>query len=99
MIAEKYQGIRPAPGYPACPEHSEKAPLFALLDAEKRAGIALTDSFAMWPPAAVSGFYFSHPQSQYFAVGKIDKDQVEDYAKRKGWSIPMAERWLAPNLG
>jgi 5-methyltetrahydrofolate--homocysteine methyltransferase len=99
MIAEKYQGIRPAPGYPACPEHSEKAPLFTLLDAEKRAGIALTDSFAMWPTAAVSGFYFSHPQSQYFAVGKIDKDQVEDYAKRKGWSIPMAERWLAPNLG
>ncbi len=99
MIAEKYQGIRPAPGYPACPEHSEKAPLFTLLEAEKRAGIALTDSFAMWPTAAVSGFYFSHPQSQYFAVGKIDKDQVEDYAKRKGWSIPMAERWLAPNLG
>jgi 5-methyltetrahydrofolate--homocysteine methyltransferase len=99
MIAEKYQGIRPAPGYPACPEHSEKAPLFELLEAEKRAGISLTDSFAMWPTAAVSGFYFSHPQSQYFAVGKIDKDQVEDYAKRKGWSIPMAERWLAPNLG
>jgi 5-methyltetrahydrofolate--homocysteine methyltransferase len=99
MIAEKYQGIRPAPGYPACPEHSEKAPLFELLEAEKRAGISLTDSYAMWPTAAVSGFYFSHPQSQYFAVGKIDKDQVEDYAKRKGWSIPMAERWLAPNLG
>jgi 5-methyltetrahydrofolate--homocysteine methyltransferase len=98
LIAEKYVGIRPAPGYPACPEHSEKAPLFALLDATKRAGIALTDSYAMWPTAAVSGFYYSHPQSQYFAVGKIDKDQVEDYAKRKGWSIPMAERWLAPNL-
>ncbi len=98
LIAEKYQGIRPAPGYPACPEHSEKAPLFTLLDAEKRAGIALTDSYAMWPTAAVSGFYFSHPESKYFAVGKIDKDQVEDYAKRKGWSIPMAERWLAPNL-
>ena len=98
LIAEKYQGIRPAPGYPACPEHSEKVPLFTLLDATKRAGIALTDSYAMWPTAAVSGFYYSHPQSQYFAVGKIDKDQVEDYAKRKGWSIPMAERWLAPNL-
>jgi 5-methyltetrahydrofolate--homocysteine methyltransferase len=98
LIAERYVGIRPAPGYPACPEHSEKAPLFTLLDAEKRAAISLTDSYAMWPTAAVSGFYYSHPQSQYFAVGKIDKDQVEDYAKRKGWSIPMAERWLAPNL-
>ncbi len=98
LIAEKYLGIRPAPGYPACPEHSEKAPLFVLLDATKRAGITLTDSYAMWPTAAVSGFYYSHPQSQYFAVGKIDHDQVADYAKRKGWSIPMAERWLAPNL-
>jgi 5-methyltetrahydrofolate--homocysteine methyltransferase len=98
LIAEKYVGIRPAPGYPACPEHSEKAPLFVLLDAEKRAGISLTDSYAMWPTAAVSGFYYSHPQSQYFAVGKIDKDQVEDYARRKGWSIPLAERWLASNL-
>ncbi len=98
MIAEKYVGIRPAPGYPACPEHSEKAPLFTLLDAAKRADITLTDSFAMWPTAAVSGFYYSHLQSQYFAVGKIDRDQVEDYAKRKGWSIPMADRWLAPNI-
>lgn len=98
LIAEKYVGIRPAPGYPACPEHSEKVPLFALLDATKRIGITLTDSYAMWPTAAVSGFYYSHPQAQYFAVGKIDRDQVEDYAKRKGWSIPMAERWLAPNL-
>ncbi len=98
MIAEKYVGIRPAPGYPACPEHSEKAVLFALLDATKRAHIALTDSYAMWPTAAVSGFYFSHPQAQYFAVGKIDRDQLEDYAKRKGWSVPLAERWLAPNL-
>ncbi len=98
MIAEKYVGIRPAPGYPACPEHSEKAPLFALLDATKRADISLTDSYAMWPTAAVSGFYLAHPQAQYFAVGKIDRDQVEDYAKRKGWSIPMADRWLAPNL-
>jgi 5-methyltetrahydrofolate--homocysteine methyltransferase len=98
MIAEKYVGIRPAPGYPACPEHSEKAPLFALLDAPAHAGITLTESFAMWPTAAVSGFYFSHPQSQYFAVGKIDRDQLADYAARKGWDIGMAERWLAPNL-
>jgi 5-methyltetrahydrofolate--homocysteine methyltransferase len=98
LIAEKYQGIRPAPGYPACPEHSEKAPMFELLGATKRAGITLTDSFAMWPTAAVSGFYFSHPQSQYFAVGKIDKDQLADYANRKGWDIAKAERWLAPNL-
>ncbi len=99
MVAEKYQGIRPAPGYPACPEHSEKAPLFELLNAPAEVGMTLTDSFAMLPTAAVSGFYYSHPQSQYFAVGKIDKDQTEDYAKRKGWDLPMAERWLAPNLG
>jgi len=99
LIAEKYRGIRPAPGYPACPEHSEKASLFTLLDAEQKAGIRLTESFAMWPTAAVSGFYFSHPQSQYFAVGKIDRDQVEDYARRKGWDLPTAERWLAPNIG
>lgn len=99
LIAEKYVGIRPAPGYPACPEHSEKAPLFELIKADQRSGISLTDSFAMLPTASVSGFYYSHPQSQYFAVGKIDKDQVEDYAKRKGWSIPTAERWLAPNIG
>ena len=99
MVAEKYQGIRPAPGYPACPEHSEKAPLFELLNAPAEVDMTLTDSFAMLPTAAVSGFYYSHPQSQYFAVGKIDKDQTEDYAKRKGWDLPMAERWLAPNLG
>jgi len=99
LIAEKYVGIRPAPGYPACPEHSEKGPLFALLDAEQKGGISLTDSYAMWPTAAVSGFYFAHPQSQYFAVGKIDRDQVEDYAKRKAWDLPKAERWLAPNIG
>jgi 5-methyltetrahydrofolate--homocysteine methyltransferase len=98
LIAEKYVGIRPAPGYPACPEHSEKGPLFAALRATEQAGISLTDSFAMWPTAAVSGWYFSHPQSQYFAVGKIDRDQLVDYAKRKGWDIPTAERWLAPNL-
>ena len=99
LISESYRGIRPAPGYPACPDHTEKASLFSLLDVERHAGIKLTESFAMWPTAAVSGWYFSHPQSKYFALGKIDKDQVEDYARRKGISVEMAERWLAPNLG
>jgi len=99
MIAEKYRGIRPAPGYPACPEHSEKGPLFELLHAPENAGITLTDNYAMLPTAAVSGFYFSHPESSYFAVGKIGRDQLEDYAQRKGWDIETAERWLAPNLG
>ncbi|WP_026177297.1 methionine synthase [Thiobacillus denitrificans] len=99
LIAEKYQGIRPAPGYPACPEHSEKAPLFAVLDATARIGVELTENFAMWPGAAVSGFYLSHPDSQYFAVAKVARDQVEDYARRKGWTLTEAERWLAPNLG
>ncbi len=98
IIAEKYRGIRPAPGYPACPEHSEKGPLFDLLQAPKNAGITLTESYAMLPTAAVSGFYFSHPQAQYFATGKVDKDQVADYAKRKGWTLEEAERWLAPVL-
>ncbi len=98
LIAEKYRGIRPAPGYPACPEHTEKGPLFELLDAPNKAGITITDSFAMLPTAAVSGFYFSHPKSQYFATGKIDKDQVASYAMRKGWDIETAERWLAPVL-
>jgi 5-methyltetrahydrofolate--homocysteine methyltransferase len=98
IIAEKYRGIRPAPGYPACPEHSEKAPLFELLQAPKNAGITLTESFAMLPTAAVSGFYFSHPQAQYFATGKVDKDQVANYAQRKGWTLEEAERWLAPVL-
>jgi 5-methyltetrahydrofolate--homocysteine methyltransferase len=99
LIAEKYRGIRPAPGYPACPEHSEKATLFELLNATEHTTIALTESFAMHPTAAVSGWYFSHPQSQYFVVGKLSRDQVEDYAKRKGWSRDVAERWLAPYLG
>jgi 5-methyltetrahydrofolate--homocysteine methyltransferase len=99
LIAEKYQGIRPAPGYPACPEHSEKAGLFELLDATPAIGVKLTENFAMWPGAAVSGFYLSHPDSQYFAVAKIERDQVEDYARRKGWTLAEAERWLAPNLG
>ena len=99
MIAEKYRGIRPAQGYPACPEHSEKGPLFDLLQAPEKAGITITESFAMLPTAAVSGFYFAHPESTYFALGKIGRDQVEDYAKRKGWDMATAERWLAPVLG
>ncbi len=98
LIEEKYRGIRPAPGYPACPEHTEKGALFELLQAPINAGITLTESYAMLPTAAVSGFYFSHPQAQYFATGKVDKDQVEDYAKRKGWALEEAERWLAPVL-
>jgi 5-methyltetrahydrofolate--homocysteine methyltransferase len=98
LIAEKYRGIRPAPGYPACPDHTEKALLWKLLDAEKNAGITLTDSFAMWPAASVSGFYFAHPEAQYFGVGKIERDQVEDYARRKGMTVADVERWLAPNL-
>ncbi|HEX7914351.1 methionine synthase [Rudaea sp.] len=98
LIAEKYRGIRPAPGYPACPDHTEKGTLFALLDATKNAGIELTESFAMYPTAAVSGWYFSHPDSQYFVLGRVTKEQVEDYAKRKGWTLTEAERWLAPNL-
>jgi 5-methyltetrahydrofolate--homocysteine methyltransferase len=98
LIDEKYAGIRPAPGYPACPDHTEKALLFEMLGAAESAGITLTESFAMLPTAAVSGFYFSHPHSQYFAVAKIDRDQVEEYARRKGMSLAEAERWLAPNL-
>ena len=98
LIAEAYRGIRPAPGYPAQPEHSEKGTLFKLLDAETRAGVKLTESFAMWPGSSVSGLYFSHPESRYFGVGKIEKDQVEDYARRKGWTLAQAERWLAPIL-
>jgi 5-methyltetrahydrofolate--homocysteine methyltransferase len=99
LIRETYAGIRPAPGYPACPEHTEKATLWELLDVERNTGITLTDSMAMWPGAAVSGWYFSHPDSQYFVVGRIGRDQVEDYAARKGWGQAEAERWLAPNLG
>jgi len=98
LIDEAYDGIRPAPGYPACPEHSEKATLFRLLDAEHNAGVRLTESFAMYPAAAVSGYYFSHPRSQYFVVGRVSKEQVEDYARRKGVGLPQAERWLASNL-
>ena len=98
MIRERYRGIRPAPGYPACPDHTEKRLLFDLLQAESRAGVALTESFAMLPAAAVSGLYFAHPQAKYFAVGKINRDQVEDYAARKKLSVSEVERWLAPNL-
>ncbi len=99
LIKEQYQGIRPAPGYPACPEHSEKGTLWNLLEVESRTGIQITESFAMWPAASVSGIYLSHPESRYFAVGKINRDQLEDYAKRKDITVETAERWLAPNLG
>ena len=98
LIDEAYRGIRPAPGYPACPDHTEKDTLFRLLDAPNNAGITITESFAMLPTAAVSGWYFSHPRSQYFVLGRVTREQVEDYAKRKGWSLAEAERWLAPNL-
>ena len=98
LIKEKYVGIRPAPGYPACPEHSEKATLFNWLDSTAKIGTELTTSFAMWPPSSVSGFYYAHPQSEYFNAGKIAGDQLEDYAKRKGWTLDEAKRWLAPNL-
>ena len=99
LIRENYQGIRPAPGYPACPEHTEKAQIWQLLEVEKHTGMKLTESYAMWPGAAVSGWYFSHPESKYFAVAQIQRDQVEDYAQRKGMPVAEAERWLAPNLG
>ncbi len=98
LIKEQYRGIRPAPGYPACPDHTEKRTLFDLLQAEKHASIHLTESYAMYPAASVSGLYFAHPEAKYFALGKIGKDQVLDYHRRKGWSVQMAEKWLAPNL-
>ena len=98
LIREKYQGIRPAPGYAACPEHTEKQLIWDLLDAEKHTTMRLTESYAMWPGAAVSGWYFSHPESRYFAVAKIQRDQLEDYASRKSWTVEEAEKWLAPNL-
>jgi 5-methyltetrahydrofolate--homocysteine methyltransferase len=98
LIKERYQGIRPAPGYPACPDHTEKQTLFDLLGAERQAGMTLTESFAMLPTASVSGYYFWHPQAQYFGVGKIERDQVEDYARRKSLDVATVERWLAPNL-
>jgi 5-methyltetrahydrofolate--homocysteine methyltransferase len=98
LLAEKYRGIRPAPGYPAQPDHTEKGTLFEMLDAERATGIKLTESYAMMPAAAVSGLYFSHPEGHYFGVGKIERDQVEDYARRKGWPVSEAERWLEPIL-
>jgi 5-methyltetrahydrofolate--homocysteine methyltransferase len=99
LIREAYQGIRPAPGYPACPDHTEKELLFRLIDATKNAGVRLTESYAMLPAASVSGFYFSHPESKYFAVGKLGKDQIVDYARRKSMDLTVLERWLSPNLG
>lgn len=99
LIKEKYRGIRPAPGYPACPDHTEKTGLFTLLNARQNAGIELTDSMAMLPVSSVSGYYFAHRESQYFGLGKISKDQVEDYARRKDMDLRLTERWLSPNLG
>jgi 5-methyltetrahydrofolate--homocysteine methyltransferase len=99
LVKERYVGIRPAPGYPACPEHTEKRNIWELLDVATTAGIELTESMAMWPGAAVSGLYFSHPQSQYFVLGRIGRDQVADYAERKAWTMAEAERWLSANLG
>jgi 5-methyltetrahydrofolate--homocysteine methyltransferase len=99
LIEEEYRGIRPAPGYPACPDHTEKKILFEMLDVEKEIGVKLTESCAMWPAASVSGFYFGHPESRYFAVDRITKDQVDAYALRKGMSVREVERWLSPNLG
>jgi 5-methyltetrahydrofolate--homocysteine methyltransferase len=99
LIQEKYRGIRPAAGYPACPDHTEKGPLWKLLDAEENAGMKLTESYAMWPGSSVSGLYFAHPEAQYFSLGKIDRDQVADYADRKGMTVQEVERWLGPNLG
>jgi 5-methyltetrahydrofolate--homocysteine methyltransferase len=98
LIQEEYRGIRPAPGYPACPDHSVKQVLFDLLDAEHHTGVCLTDSCAMLPAASVAGWYFSHPASTYFGIGRIDRDQVQDYASRNGVTVGEAERWLAPNL-
>jgi 5-methyltetrahydrofolate--homocysteine methyltransferase len=98
LIAERYPGIRPAPGYPSQPDHTEKGTLFRLLDAPGEAGMNITESYAMTPPASVSGLYFANPEAHYFGVGKIDRDQALDYARRKGWDLAMAERWLSPIL-
>ena len=98
LVEEKYQGIRPAPGYPACPDHTEKALLWQLLEAEQATGIRLTESFAMHPAASVSGWYFGHPEATYFAVDMLTRDQIEAYASRKGMLLPEMERWLSPNL-
>jgi 5-methyltetrahydrofolate--homocysteine methyltransferase len=98
LIQEKYRGIRPAPGYPACPDHTEKGTIWRLLDVQANTGMLITESFAMWPGSSVSGLYFAHPESRYFSLGKIGRDQVEDYAERKGMSVAEVERWLGPNL-
>lgn len=98
LIREEYQGIRPTPGYPACPDHTEKGTLFELLDVTNRIGVTLTESYAMFPTAAVSGWYFWNPEARYFGLGRIERDQVEDYARRKGLDVKETERWLAPNL-
>jgi len=98
LIKEAYQGIRPAPGYPACPDHLEKETIWELLQVEERIGVSLTESLAMWPAASVSGYYFGHPEARYFGVGKIKEDQVNDYAKRKGITFAKAQKWLAPNM-
>jgi 5-methyltetrahydrofolate--homocysteine methyltransferase len=98
LIEEQYRGIRPAAGYPACPDHTEKWTLWKLLDVENKAGIRLTESAAMWPASSVSGLYFAGARSKYFGVGKIERDQVEDYARRKAIDVPTIEKWLAPNL-
>jgi 5-methyltetrahydrofolate--homocysteine methyltransferase len=98
LIREKYAGIRPAPGYPACPDHAEKRRLFELLDVTRRTGVELTEHFAIWPAASVCGWYFAHPDAYYFGVGRVERDQVEDYARRTGESMETVERWLAPNL-
>jgi len=98
LIHEKYRGIRPAPGYPACPDHTEKGTIWRLLDVQANTGMLITESFAMWPGSSVSGLYFAHPESRYFSLGKIDRDQVADYAERKGMSVAEVERWLGQNL-
>jgi 5-methyltetrahydrofolate--homocysteine methyltransferase len=98
MVQEKYRGIRPAPGYPACPDHTEKGTIWRLLDVQTKTGITLTESYAMWPGSSVSGLYFAHPQARYFSLGKIDRDQVADYARRKEMSVAEIERWLGQNL-
>jgi 5-methyltetrahydrofolate--homocysteine methyltransferase len=98
LIHEKYRGIRPAAGYPACPDHTEKGTLWHLLNVEANTGMKITESYAMWPGSSVSGLYFAHPDSRYFSLGKIDRDQVADYSERKGMTIAEVERWLGPNL-
>ena len=98
LIQEKYRGIRPAPGYPACPDHTEKGTIWRLLDVQANTGMVITENFAMWPGSSVSGIYFAHPESRFFSLGKIARDQVEDYQRRKGMNLNDVERWLGPNL-